>query len=230
MNTFELSHWYFSWAFENPNKAKPIHAALFFYIIEHGNRMGWAKQFGLPSEYAASAIGVKKSQTVLQTLKDLHNYGFITIEEYSKNQWTANIISINAAPSNVSAQGTALGTAQGAARVHQGVHQGAYNKTVNNETNKQQKEILFDTFWNLYDKKEGYKKAQAKWMKLPIETMQLIIQKVPSYVQSTPDKQFRKLPLTYLNGEHWNDEIINKPAEQGVRYNYLGMRMSEVPV
>ena len=37
---------------------------------------------------------------------------------------------------------------------------------------------------------------------------------VQNYVDSTPDKQFRKDPTTYLNNECWNDEIIvktNKP-------------------
>ena len=33
---------------------------------------------------------------------------------------------------------------------------------------------------------------------------------MPLYVNSTPDKQFRKHPLTYLNNRGWEDEIVVK--------------------
>jgi hypothetical protein len=38
---------------------------------------------------------------------------------------------------------------------------------------------------------------------------------VNDYVKSTPDKQFRKDPTTYLNGKHWKDEIIFKQQNNG---------------
>jgi uncharacterized protein YdaU (DUF1376 family) len=84
--------------------------------------------------------------------------------------------------------------------------------------NNKEKEVIvkkekFEIFWNLYCYKTGRKHVEAKWMKLPIETMELIIQRVPAYVKSTPDVKYRKQPLTYLNGEHWNDEV-SKTNEQ----------------
>lgn len=72
---------------------------------------------------------------------------------------------------------------------------------------EERKKELLTVFWNLYQKKEGLKKVTDKWMKLPIKTMELIIERVPAYVKLTPDVQYRKQPLTYLNGEHWNDEV-----------------------
>jgi hypothetical protein len=82
------------------------------------------------------------------------------------------------------------------------------NRIEENRREERKKELL-SVFWNLYGKKEGLKKVTDKWMKLPIETMEIIIQRVPAYIQSTPDLKFRKQPLTYLNGEHWNDEVLN---------------------
>ena len=35
-----------------------------------------------------------------------------------------------------------------------------------------------------------------------------IFETLPEYVNSTPDKKFRKNPETYLNNCSWNDEII----------------------
>jgi hypothetical protein len=75
----------------------------------------------------------------------------------------------------------------------------------------------FDAFWELYDKKEGKKKSLAKWMKLTEKEIEQILQHVPKYVKSTPDVQFRKDPLTYLNGNNWEDEIINRTPKQNIQ-------------
>ena len=36
-----------------------------------------------------------------------------------------------------------------------------------------------------------------------------ILESVDNYVISNPDLQYRKNPLTYLNGKCFNDEVIN---------------------
>ena len=33
---------------------------------------------------------------------------------------------------------------------------------------------------------------------------------LPKYIESTPIKQYRMHPSTYLNNESWNDEILTK--------------------
>jgi len=78
--------------------------------------------------------------------------------------------------------------------------------------------LPFDDFWNAYDyKKGGLAKPKAKWLSLSIETQKLIMAHVPRYVKSTPNKSYRKHPMTYLNNEGWLDEITeldNTDAEQ----------------
>jgi hypothetical protein len=83
------------------------------------------------------------------------------------------------------------------------------------EVSNESKCVLFDSWWNLYNKKTGKEKAQAKWLKLSIEEINKCLDVVSDYVKSTPDKQFRKDPTTYLNGKHWNDEIIFKINNNG---------------
>jgi len=87
------------------------------------------------------------------------------------------------------------------------------------------KEVLFNRFWDLYSKKVGRKDCLNKFMKLSINDMEKIIQSVPKYVLSTPDEKFRKNPETYLNGRHWEDEIelttIAAPKKQGFEYPTL---------
>ena len=73
--------------------------------------------------------------------------------------------------------------------------------------------IDFEIFWNLYDKKVGKKeKIKSKWDKLTKEIQQKILDYLPEYIKSQPNKQFRKHPETFLNNESWNDEIINETS------------------
>lgn len=67
----------------------------------------------------------------------------------------------------------------------------------------------FEKFWNLYNKKQDRKRCEAKFKKLSKADKAKIFETLPAYVASTPDEQYRKNPLTYLNGECWNNEIIN---------------------
>lgn len=68
----------------------------------------------------------------------------------------------------------------------------------------------FAQFWDDYDKKEGLKLCKVKWLKISDEDKVKIKDHVVKYVKSTPEVKFRKNPLTYLNSECWNDEIIDK--------------------
>ena len=71
----------------------------------------------------------------------------------------------------------------------------------------------FEDWWNLYDYKVGRKKAEQKWKHLPIALHSEITEHTKNYVAVTPDTAFRKHPATYLNGEHWNDQIQTPDSE-----------------
>jgi len=72
----------------------------------------------------------------------------------------------------------------------------------------------FDDFWDLYDKKRQRDKCEKKWQSLSQSEKVKIIIHIPEYLEFTPDKQFRKDPLTFLNNRSWEDEII-KPSNNG---------------
>lgn len=71
----------------------------------------------------------------------------------------------------------------------------------------------FAEFWNLYGKKSDSAKCKAKFSKMSKSDIELIFENLPAYVKSTPDKQYRKNPITWLNGKCWNDEIM-QPTNQ----------------
>jgi hypothetical protein len=94
MNSYELSRNFVDWAFENPDKIKPIHYAIYFFSIEHCNRLGWKDKFGLPSQMVMEAIGVKNWRTYSSGLNELVDFGFIKMIETSRNQYSSNIVAI----------------------------------------------------------------------------------------------------------------------------------------
>lgn len=95
MNGYELSRKWFDWCFENPELISPNHSALYFFAVEHCNRMGWKKKFGFPTTMAKDAIGIKSYNTYIRTLNDLVEWGFIEMIERSKNQYSSNIIALS---------------------------------------------------------------------------------------------------------------------------------------
>lgn len=94
---------------------------------------------------------------------------------------------------------------------HQKVHQKDTKRYTNkNEKNeKKLNNVGFDRFWDAYDKKVGDKsKCLKKWLSLNQSERDLIFINLPAYINSTPDKKYRKNPMTYLNNSSWNDELI----------------------
>lgn len=86
----------------------------------------------------------------------------------------------------------------------------------------------FDDWWNAYDKKCGRKKAEARWNRLPSFEKIACMKATPAYIQATPDKAYRKHPLTYLNGECWNDEIIIKRSDEQQRLQSLAEKTASI--
>jgi hypothetical protein len=94
LDYFKLHRDFWNFAFENPDKIKPNHCALYLFAIEHCNRLGWKQKFGLPSQMTKEAIGIKSHNTYIKTLNDLVEWGFINLIEKSSNQYSANIIAL----------------------------------------------------------------------------------------------------------------------------------------
>lgn len=86
------------------------------------------------------------------------------------------------------------------------------------EKEKEKEDVLeveiypnFQDFWDIYDKKVGMKdKIEKKWNNLSQKVKEKIIEFIPLYIDSEPNKKYRKNPETFLNNASWEDEIIIK--------------------
>lgn len=84
----------------------------------------------------------------------------------------------------------------------------------------------FSEWWELYGKKIDRAKCEKKWAKLSYEEKRACIMATPAYVASTPDLQYRRHPMTYLNNKSWENQIIphngtNKPSVEQQRIDKL---------
>jgi len=101
------------------------------------------------------------------------------------------------------------------------------NVNVNNiydESKDSSNMLPFEDIWQLYGKKGNKKTSLRKWNKLSITDRKKVVEYIPLYIDSTPDKQYRKNFETFLNQECWNDELpINeqKIKEDEYTRNYL---------
>jgi hypothetical protein len=92
-NGYDLSRKWFDFAFEH-SEVKCQHTALFMWIIELNNRLGWKEQFGLPTYATMEGLHIGNKRTYLAALDDLCKWGFIEIIKESKNQYSSTLIAI----------------------------------------------------------------------------------------------------------------------------------------
>lgn len=133
---YELSRAWFDFAFENTDKIKPFHGIIFFFAIEHCNRLGWKKAFGFPSSMALEATGIKSYSSYKSHFDDLVEWGFFKVHEYSKNQYSSNVIELSFnAKANVKALDKALikHTSKQVAKQHQSTVSIDKQLTINNK-------------------------------------------------------------------------------------------------
>lgn len=222
MNSYDLSRNFWNWAFDNPEKISPNHAAIYFFSIEHCNRLGWKKKFGFPSQMTMDAIGIKKHSTYIRYFNDLVEYGFFNLIQKSSNQYSSNIISLSIA---LPKKGEALDKAMLNHEEKQSESIGKSKRSIDKQLNKEQENNItikqrFESFWLKYPKKIGKKTALSKWLKLSESDIDKIESTIDSFIKYKPFKDYtHPNPCTYLNQERWNDEI-EKP-KNNTPFNHI---------
>lgn len=235
MNGYDLSRSFFDFCFENPEKINPNHSAIFFFAIEHCNRLGWKEKFGFPTQMAMDAIGIKKHQTYIKYFNDLCDWGFFKLIQKSRNQYSSNIISMGFGHT---INGKALGNATVKYLVKSdeqeydlpkqevevpnvcfaengqsngqstGQSNGKSNSPINKPitNNKEPSIFAFSAFWDLYEKKRDKLDCMREWNKLPETDKEIILQVLPEYVRKNSNVKFRKDPIRFLKHKLWVDE------------------------
>ncbi len=163
-------------------------------IIKEGQlltgRKALSKQTGVPQSTIEDILKFLESQHQIQQQKTT-KFRLITVINWKEYQNTNN-------------------TSDNKATTKQ--QQTDTNKNDKNDKNVKNK-VMFDLFWNLYDKKVSSSKCKSKWDKLTLQEQKKAMVFIPRYKQTTPDKKFRKNPETFLNNKSWNDELVGDAEE-----------------
>lgn len=83
--------------------------------------------------------------------------------------------------------------------------------------------ISFEEFWTVYDLKTDKIKCRKLFDKLSKDDRIAIHQNLQAYVDSTPDKQFRKKPHRWLENRCWEDEIVSHDRFGRQPRDYTGL-------
>lgn len=127
----------FNFSYENPDLIKPSHIAIYLFAVDRNNRMGWKEKFGLPTDDAMEATGIKSKTTYYKAVRGLEDMELIKIFELSKNQNTANIISIPAVSKFKLANDTAVKSALDIANIQRKEGTGNIDIQVNHTSKSQ---------------------------------------------------------------------------------------------
>lgn len=86
----------------------------------------------------------------------------------------------------------------------------------------------FETFWNTYNKMRNRGECEIMWQRLSDADKANIMQHVTKYIASTPNKKYRKDPITYLKNRSWEDEIIiDTPQNYGNNNKQFNNRLAQ---
>lgn len=235
LNSYELSRAWFDFCFANPEKIRPIHSTIYFFAIEHCNRLGWKEKFGFPSQMVMEAVGIKNWRTYSKALSELVDFGFIKMIEKSKNQYSSNIIAIvNNTKANTKALDKALQKHSQKQHTKQGQSIVSIIKQINNKQynkeqvtklklccdeflnpeNKIDNEVKFNIFWDSYHSitdltKTDKEPALKHWNKLNKSEQQKAQDNIKAYFNSLDNKKYCKKARTYLSAKAFNDEFKN---------------------
>lgn len=77
------------------HQVKPVESALAFAIIQLANQAFWPKELGLPTMYLMQTAGIASYNTYKKALERLNEINFLSIQSWSKNQYTATTATLH---------------------------------------------------------------------------------------------------------------------------------------
>ncbi len=226
MDGYTLTRTWFEYSIQK-HECKPIHSALFMFIVYLNNELRWIEQFGLPTHATMQALSIGNKKTYLTALRDLKAWGFIDIIKESQNQYQSCIIKICCGDAvalsqqhcNSIAPGTDLSTGTGTAPII---------KHINNKTNKQINDndiLIFENFRKGYPgTKRGletefrnFQKHKDWHLSLPLLLPALLSQ--IKWRTTQPEGNFIpnwKNLQTWINNRSWEEEhkVFHLPQQR----------------
>ncbi|URM37181.1 hypothetical protein [Flavobacterium anhuiense] len=189
LDYFKLMRDFWDYAFKNPECIKPNHCAVYAYAVETCNRLGWKEKFGFPTSMVLEAVGIKSYSVYKKTFDDLVSFGFFEVVEYSKNQYSANIIALKEnykAPVKAPVKAHEKHLSKHVS-THLTTHS-EYNKTLKQENSKDHLKPLNENLKNLNFGKELLE--SPGWVETIAMQNRILLEEVAQWIESFNTKLF----------------------------------------
>ncbi|SFP79364.1 hypothetical protein [Hymenobacter arizonensis] len=213
----------------------PLEAYLFFELVAMCNDEGWPAEFSAKNSVLTSALGCSE-KAIIKCRLTLKKAGLIDYTEGQNRRPTAYRFCLAKGLPEVSVPNTkhlpeglpqvSVQAEEHSKHLPEGLPEGLpevspYIEQTKTKTNTARRavsaensaskndvenDVPFEPFWDAFAKKVDTVKSRKAWDKLtPAQRLEAFA-KVPAYVAATPERRYRKNPLTWLNGECWRDE------------------------
>lgn len=192
-------------------------ADLFYELVALCNERNWPTEFQYSNPLLCATLGISE-KSLISARNRLKQAGLLEFTSGHKRSPTVyRFLDPDAEIPlpQVSQSGTHTGSQSGTQSDSQS------GTSINKEKTKRKTnssaaadgggELAFSEFWQAYGKKEDKHKCEQRWNTLTAPERQAALAHVPGYVAATPEKRYRKNPLTYLNGKCWQDEEVPAP-------------------
>jgi len=188
-------------------------ADLFYELVALCNDRGWPTEFQYPNHLLCATLHPMVESTLVRARNRLKQAGLLEFTSgHKRNPTVYRLLDPDASqiplPETSKSASTNAGISKGISdRESEGC---IYKEKTKRKTKPPAAagEAAFSDFWQAYGKKEDRHKCEQRWNTLTAAERQAALAHIPGYVAATPDKQFRKNPLTYLNGKCWQDEEL----------------------
>jgi hypothetical protein len=196
---YELSSAWFSYAFENPHKVTSNHTALFLFLSEINNRLGWSDIFQITASECMNGMSCKSYNTYKKCLDNLIEWKFVEMVKKSVNQHQCNIIALSKYDK---AQYKALDKAVTKAQYNAPLK--ALETFINLETIKPKNTVpeIFDFPYNSDSFKSAWDELRGspKWKKKKESTLKNALKKLGKYPEGVAIKMMENATVGEWQG------------------------------
>lgn len=93
INGFEQMKAFYSWVFNNADKARATHISLYMFLLNQNNRANWVEWFKCPYDLAMNGAAIGSKSTYYKCLGDLQEWDLIQYEK-GQNSYKAPLIKL----------------------------------------------------------------------------------------------------------------------------------------
>lgn len=94
MDIFKLISRYVEFCEKNPENINNTASALYLYLLNLNNKLGWPEKFGLPRDHVMVVLGTSSHKTYTKAIEYLIQNGFIKQLSKSQNQYQSNVFAL----------------------------------------------------------------------------------------------------------------------------------------